>query len=251
MDGGLLMADKYKVKLEPLTFEEAMQFFKDKVALTPEQFAKLRRDVRIQAFTISGVASLDILKGVLDEITRALVEGTTIKEFQEGINTLMEKHGWEGLTPYRADNIFRTNIQTAYQVGRYKQMTDPEVIADRPYWQYDAVNDKRTRPAHRALDGVTRRYDDPFWNTWYPPNGYRCRCTVETLSQRQVDKQGVKVETGKPPAIRQIPDGPAVPVNPDPGFDRNPAKQAWEPDLTKYPPALRDAYLARQAERGG
>ena len=30
--------------------------------------------------------------------------------------------------------------------------------------------------AHRALDGKCFPVDHPFWHTWFPPNGHRCRC---------------------------------------------------------------------------
>lgn len=234
------------IRLEPLTFAAAIEFFRDKVALTPQQFAELAEACRIRAFTVSGIAALDILQDMLEALNTALAAGTTMESWRKEVNRLLAAKGWDGLTPYRADNIFRTQIQTAYQVGRWKQITDPAIAERRPYLIYDAVNDSRTRPSHRALEGVARRYDDPFWDVWYPPNGFRCRCSVRTASEREIRRDGIKVESGPPPAMREVPNGPAVPVNPDIGFARNAAKDAWEPDLAKYPPPLRQAYEKRQ-----
>ena len=78
--------------------------------------------------------------------------------------------------------------------------SDPDVMRLRPYWQYDAVNDSHTRPSHLAMDGRVFPADSPVWDTWYPPNGFRCRCTVTTLSARQVKERGLKVETEAPQA---------------------------------------------------
>lgn len=50
---------------------------------------------------------------------------------------------------------------------------------------YDAINDSRTRPSHLALDGIIRPVGDSFWNSHYPPNGYRCRCHCISLSEKQ------------------------------------------------------------------
>ena len=47
--------------------------------------------------------------------------------------------------------------------------------------QFDATNDQRTRPEHAALEGIVRPVDDPFWNIYYPPLGWNCRCTVRTI----------------------------------------------------------------------
>ena len=119
------------------------------------------------------------------------------------MNEFLASEGYEGLDPLQADLIFRTNIQTAYNVGHYEQMTDPGVMKLRPYWQYDAVNDAHTRPSHLAMDGRVFPADSAVWDSWFPPNGFRCRCTVKTLSKRQVEARGLKVEQSAP-AFHQI-----------------------------------------------
>lgn len=44
--------------------------------------------------------------------------------------------------------------------------------------QYRTVGDNKVRKEHRALEGITLPSSDPFWDSYYPPNGWRCRCTV-------------------------------------------------------------------------
>lgn len=48
-----------------------------------------------------------------------------------------------------------------------------------PFLTYKTVGDARVRPTHQALDNIRRPVDDPFWDSYYPPNGWRCRCHVE------------------------------------------------------------------------
>ena len=49
---------------------------------------------------------------------------------------------------------------------------------DRYNLQYRTQHDKKVRPEHAALDRVTLPITDPFWQEYYPPNGWNCRCTV-------------------------------------------------------------------------
>ena len=202
-------------------------------------------DYRALAFTVSGYTKAQVLKKFYDELLAALEEGNSLAEFRENMNDFLEAEGYEGITPYQAENIFRTNIQTAYNVGHYKRMTEPGVKALRPYWQYDAVNDSKTRPSHLAMDGRVFMADDPIWDTWFPPNGFKCRCTVKTLSKRQMEQRGLTVETEAPRAAR-LEDGRFVNILPDPQFDTNPAKVRYQPDLTGYPEPLKKAYQERE-----
>lgn len=46
------------------------------------------------------------------------------------------------------------------------------------YLQYSTAGDERVRRSHRTLDGITLPMESKFWDWYYPPNGWGCRCTV-------------------------------------------------------------------------
>lgn len=57
--------------------------------------------------------------------------------------------------------------------------------SDRYNLQYRTAKDERVRESHQALADITLPKEDPFWSSFYPPNGWRCRCTaVEVLKDK-------------------------------------------------------------------
>ena len=164
-------------------------------------------------------------------------------------------------SPRRLRTIYDVNLQTANQAGRYKsQWEDRE---NRPYWMYVAILDGRTRPLHRALNGKVFRCDDPFWDYFYPPNGWKCRCRVRALSAAEVESLGLTVEssagnlsfkdvlldakTGEAieVAVYKGTDagGRAFTVSPDAAWSYNPGKAAWQPNLDLYDHQVAVKYL--------
>lgn len=152
---------------------------------------------------------LDIHKLINDirsALDKALSEGKTFKEFQKELKPTLQKKGWWGEqivvdtqgnaekvqlgSMYRLKTIYAVNMQTSYMTGRYKTQMDN--VDNRPYWEYVAVLDNRTRPEHAQLHGLIYRYDDPFWASFYPPNGWRCRCRVNALSDYNLKKKDAK-----------------------------------------------------------
>lgn len=59
--------------------------------------------------------------------------------------------------------------------GKWEQFMED---GDRYYLQYRTAGDDKVRPEHAALNGVTLPIGDKFWEEYYPPNGWNCRCTV-------------------------------------------------------------------------
>lgn len=178
-----------------LPFDEAIAAAKARKVMLPEAFyAPLKIEKRQQAQTVSYLASLDQIQAVIDRLNQHVADGGTLKEFQAWAKTQDF-----GLKPAHLETIFRNGVQTAYNAGHWRSFE--ETAEDRPYLMYDAINDSRTRPAHRKLDGIIRKIDDPFWNTHSPCMGHRCRCRLLSLNESQAlarsrDGNGLnKVET--------------------------------------------------------
>ncbi len=167
------------------------------------------QDAQATAFTVAKVARADVLEAIREETAKIFTDGITGAEFRRRLEPRLKALGWWGRkivtdsnggaevvqegSPWRLDTIFRTNAQSGYMAGRYAAQLSN--AGDRPFWQYVAVMDDRTRPSHAALNGRVYRYDDPFWESFYPPIAYNCRCRVRALSQRQVDALGIDVES--------------------------------------------------------
>ena len=161
-------------------FSEAIKAAQQKRVVLPEvYYGELQGLARQQAFSIAGLASLDQLTTVRDSLAAKLQNGQTFRQWQKDI---LESETLD-LPKHRLDNIFRTNIQSNYNRGRWERFTEGKAM--RPYLMYDAINDSRVRPTHLAMDGIIRPVDDPFWKTHAPLNGYRCRCRLISLSEGQ------------------------------------------------------------------
>jgi SPP1 gp7 family putative phage head morphogenesis protein len=50
-----------------------------------------------------------------------------------------------------------------------------------PMLRYVTAGDERVRRAHALLDGVTLPVDDPFWDEYFPPLSWNCRCDVQQV----------------------------------------------------------------------
>lgn len=57
-----------------------------------------------------------------------------------------------------------------------------------PYLRYETAKDSRVRDAHAKLQGFVLPVESPFWNSFFPPNGWNCRCTITQLRKEQVSQ---------------------------------------------------------------
>lgn len=229
-------------------FKEAVEFLKKKKPLSSEEYKALYDECRSKAFTVSGYTSLEVLQKFLDELADACEQGKTKKEFMDSMNDFLTRNGYEGLNPFNADVIFRTNMQTAYNAGHYKSMTNPATIKLRPFWKYVTAGDGQVRESHAQMEGRIYRADDPIWDIWYPPNGFRCRCTVVSMTKSQVERSRVPVSTGLPYEV-DYSTGEMLDQFPDKGFSNNPAKDTWKPDMSGIDSKLKKVFKEREKQK--
>jgi SPP1 gp7 family putative phage head morphogenesis protein len=225
--------------------EEALAFLEGKGLRTSFAWQDVWAAEHEAAFTVAKMADLDLLAEVKRAVRSAIENGETLQEFKNALIPRMEAAGWWGVqeqldpatgemrlvqlgSARRLQTIFRTNLSTAYAAGEWAQI---EVTAEAaPYLMYDAVDDNLTREQHGAWSGIVLRWDDPWWKTHRPPNGYNCRCSAIQLSARdlkRVDKTG---PDKAPPVERReyvnkrTGEVMQIPVGIDPGFDYNPGE---------------------------
>jgi len=219
---------KYLINLPP---ERAIKFLKSKGVKFSWDWHEIWQDAHIRSFTVAKVMKEDILADIREMVQKSLDEGLTLQQFKKELEPKLKDKGWWGIisgtpdevreellkrnlikdkslilegdesvtvqlgSPWRLKTIYRTNIQTSYMAGRYKEQIDN--TDDRPYWQYVAVMDSRTRPSHAQLNGRVFRYDDPFWDSFYPPNGWGCRCRVRALSEENLKDRNLEIDSSK------------------------------------------------------
>lgn len=61
---------------------------------------------------------------------------------------------------------------------------DIENDGDRYNLQYRTANDDKVRKTHQLLHNITLPPSDTFWNKYFPPNGWRCRCNVVQVRKK-------------------------------------------------------------------
>lgn len=268
--------------------ERAVAFLKNKGAvLKMIDEKKLHQSARANALRIKNLTSLEMTKDIYTSLEKAKAQGLSYHSWKKQIMLELNRKGWvsdvriqrkKGAkkepiiadpstgeifgTPRRLALIYRTNMQQAMSASRYQQYI--ENAENRPYWQYSAILDSRTRPSHSDLHGKVFRYDDPFWATFFPPNGFNCRCTVKALSARDVKRDKLAIIQGdelleqafypetptyakKPTTAFSLGNGRKLVA--DRGFDYNVGRTVYKPNLDNYPQAL--AYQFTKVEMQG
>lgn len=102
-----------------------------------------------------------------------LDENGNRKTFERFLNDVRKIDETYNSNYLRAEfNFVQASAEMAAKWERFMQ------DGDRYYLQYRTAGDAKVRPTHAEMAGITLPASDPFWEEFYPPNGWGCRCSV-------------------------------------------------------------------------
>mgnify|MGYP002656223218 CR=1 FL=1 len=223
-----------------LPFDEQIEFFRQKVRLPTQGYQDLTAQNHDKAFVVAGAMKADLLNDLHKAVLSAIENGESLGQFSKNFDSIAKKYGWTAGVDnaWRAKIVYQTNLRTSHSAGRYHQMTDPDVLKARPYWQYRHITADNPRLQHKRLNNMVLRADDVWWTVNYPPNGWGCKCYARTLSQADMDRMGLTVS--------QTPDMDGYA---DDSF-AHAHGSTWYPNLDKYPYAIAKAIVASNMATG-
>lgn len=138
----------------------------EKVAMSDTMRKRLQRS----DYIFSGMKTFHELNEAFPSL---LDENGNRKPFEQFLNDVQKIDSTYNRNYLRAEyNFVQASAQMAAKWEGFIQ------DGDRYNLQYRTAGDDKVRPEHAALDRVTLPITDPFWEEYYPPNGWNCRCTV-------------------------------------------------------------------------
>ena len=239
------------VRLLLLSPAEAVKWMQDRGLLAPTfSWQDLWQDEHSRMFTVAKMMRLDLLQVVYDAVSDAVEKGAPLRDFSKALTPILQEAGWWGKqtvvdpltgeevvaqlgSPKRLELIYDVNLRQSYAAGRFQRAQRSRAAV--PFLLYRTMRDERVRATHRPWDNIALPVDHAWWDTHYPPNGWRCRCRARPATQSDLDELrdgGMEIKTEAPPieyveftnrrtgAVERVPRGI------DPGFAFNPGKVA-------------------------
>ncbi len=242
-----------KIDYAPLVPEAAVRFLKNKGYKIGFNWTDVWKREHQIAFTVAKAMKIDLLQDIKQSLEDALEKGVPFQQWQKNIRPILQQKGWWGKktmtnphtglpeevqlgSPRRLSIIYDTNVRMAYAAGHWEALEENKKAA--PYLRYVCVMDGKTREEHRRWHNTVLPIDDPFWETHYPPNGWRCRCSVVALSKYDLEKQGLSVTEQPDNGTRGI----------AAGFDYNVGKDRVRHFAPSYDESLPQTFQNRDDE---
>lgn len=167
-------------------WEEALAYFEARGLVREKDLDRLLKRHAKESEKARDLMLKRVQERVYELLGDAIGEGSTYRDFAVALRSDAEGLGITAGDSSYLDLVYRTNVMDAYGAGRQRAMQHPAVVAARPFRQIRTAGDGRVREEHAQADGMVFTADGPLAQL-RPPFGYRCRCSVTTLSTWEGD----------------------------------------------------------------
>lgn len=222
--GGEKLIEAADDNIPPVPFAEAADFLKSKIPLTKKEWEDLEPKVRFRAFTVARLSGADFIETARTILAASLETGEGYAETWNQVKNAIDDDPLS-LRPGYWENVYRTNVQSAYTAGKLRVFAENPPAAIRLL----VIDDSRTSKICRHLLSQGSAYgmilpsSHQFWKTYgYPPYHYQCRTGIQGISQAEMTKKRIPVENPTISSFRQK--GFKI----QPGFGGNPLDgESW------------------------
>ena len=166
--------------IENMPYHEAVEYLKKRDVIKKVDYDSLSDKMRFRAFTASRIADGDLLKKLNAEMIASVNDGKGLSDFLSLTKTdILDKIGMGAGSGWYYETVYRTNVQTAYNVGRAMGFAEDKPLA----LELVIIDDSRTSDICRQYAGkrFILPYDHPFWQTHWPPFHFNCRTTIRAI----------------------------------------------------------------------
>ena len=164
------------LNIEVLETPKMQEFIEAHASVLDSSFEKvkmsdlMRRRLTRSNYIFSGMKTFHELNEAFPSLLDEDGSRKPFERFLNDVRKIDEKYNGNYL---RAEYNFV--VSSAEMAARWEGFMED---GDRYHLQYRTANDGKVRPEHAAMHGITLPPSDSFWEEFYPPNGWNCRCTV-------------------------------------------------------------------------
>ncbi len=232
--------DKPGYTFNPGAPPEVASFFRNKGLRPSFDWQDVEPEEHAVAFSVAKAMQVDGLEAIQGALQEAIDEGIPYEQFAKELKPRLRRLGWWGVkeqvdpitgevrkvrlgSPRRLKTIYRANIRSARAAGQWDRIQRTKDAL--PYLVYLLGPSEHHRPHHEAKEGLVLPVDDPFWQSWYPPNGWGCKCHVRQITRREAERRGISDSPEIPMRDvfnRRTGEIKSIPSGIDPGWEMNP-----------------------------
>jgi hypothetical protein len=196
------------LRINPLEVEapELIAWLEGKDPRAIDNWNQLGAEEFARSFTSARTVGYNIIRDLYEGFLVVMREpGATSADYVERMLPILRQKGWladqgQAAQASRLMLVFNTNLRMAQATGQWDRVQ--RVKSAMPYLMGRTAHDIRVRHPpksptsdHRAYEGILLPVDHPFWQSYFPPLGFRCRCFVVQMTRSQVARKGLSVTT--------------------------------------------------------